>query len=38
MAADWPFLTVGRFSEVFVRTGLTVCCDQKTVGLDIFSA
>jgi len=24
MAADWPLLTGGRYSEVAVRTGLTV--------------
>jgi hypothetical protein len=24
-AADWPLLTGGRYSEVAVRTGLTVC-------------
>ncbi len=24
MASDWPLLTVGRYSEVVVRTGLTV--------------
>jgi hypothetical protein len=25
MASDWPLLTGGRYSEVVVRTGLTVC-------------
>jgi hypothetical protein len=24
MASDWPLLTGGRYSEVVVRTGLTV--------------
>jgi hypothetical protein len=24
MAADWPLLTGGRYSEVVVKTGLTV--------------
>jgi hypothetical protein len=28
-AADWPLLTGGRYSEVAVRTGLTVYINSK---------
>jgi hypothetical protein len=31
MAADWPLLTGGRYSEVVVRTGLTVHVFMKCV-------
>jgi hypothetical protein len=29
MASDWPLMTDGRYSEVIVRTGLTV--DSSTL-------
>jgi hypothetical protein len=29
MASDWPLLTGGRYSEVVIRTGLTVIAEHN---------